>query len=99
MKVEKTAIAIGINRAKESIIKVLDSREFNKIAIFENKEVILSIASGSEDVTIDEIGEINDILQARANFRAKIVMSVGEDLSLGSALAVTVIIEDVIKLK
>jgi cell division protein FtsZ len=99
MKVENTAIATGSNRAKESINKVLDSIDFGKIAVFENKEVLLSIASGSEEMTIDEIGEINDVIQARAGCRVNVVMDVREDLALGLALAVTVIIEDVVKLK
>ena len=41
--------------------------------------------------TLDEIGEINDHIQTEAGFNANIIMGVGEDETLGDAVAVTVI--------
>ncbi|MEP4947953.1 MAG: cell division protein FtsZ, partial [Flavobacteriaceae bacterium] len=45
----------------------------------------------SQEITIDEIGEINDYLQIEAGHGANIIMGVGEDENLGDAIAVTVI--------
>src|SRR5690606_21245261 len=44
-----------------------------------------------QEITIDEIGEINDHIQIEAGHGANIIMGVGEDESLGEAIAVTVI--------
>jgi cell division protein FtsZ len=49
------------------------------------------IVSGSQEITIDEIGEINDHIQAEAGYGANIIMGVGEDDSLGEAISVTII--------
>jgi cell division protein FtsZ len=53
--------------------------------------VLLLIVSGSQEITIDEIGEINEYIQAEAGNNANIIMGVGEDSALGEAIAVTVI--------
>ncbi len=37
------------------------------------------IVSGSQEITIDEIGEINDHIQIEAGHGANIIMGVGED--------------------
>ncbi|MBP6550954.1 MAG: cell division protein FtsZ, partial [Flavobacterium sp.] len=55
------------------------------------KNVLLLIVSGSEEITIDEIGEINDFIQMEAGHNANIIMGVGEDESLGDAISVTII--------
>ena len=34
---------------------------------------------GNEEITIDEIGEINDYIQEQAGYGANIIMGVGED--------------------
>ena len=49
------------------------------------------IVSGSEEITIDEIGEISDHIQDEAGHSANIIMGVGEDVSLEGAIAITVI--------
>ena len=49
------------------------------------------IVSGAQEITIDEIGEINDHIQTEAGHGANIIMGVGEDGGLGEAIAVTVI--------
>jgi cell division protein FtsZ len=55
------------------------------------KNVLLLIVSGTNEITIDEIGEINDHIQIEAGHNANIIMGVGEDESLGDAIAVTII--------
>ncbi len=86
-----SATAIGDNRAKEAIITALDSPLLDDNKISGAKNVLLLIVSGSNEITIDEIGEINDHIQTEAGFNANIIMGVGEDESLGEAIAVTII--------
>jgi cell division protein FtsZ len=78
-----SATAIGDNRAKEAIIAALDSPLLNDNKITGAKNVLLLIVSGSNEITIDEIGEINDHIQTEAGFNANIIMGVGEDETLG----------------
>ena len=86
-----SAIASGSSRAQEAITKALDSPLLNDNKITGAKNVLLLIVSGSQEITIDEIGEINDYIQIEAGHGANIIMGVGEDEDLGEAIAVTVI--------
>ncbi|WP_418263952.1 cell division protein FtsZ [Flavobacterium faecale] len=86
-----SAIAEGQNRAKEAIVSALDSPLLNDNKITGAKNVLLLIVSGSNEITLDEIGEINDHIQTEAGFNANIIMGVGEDETLGDAIAVTII--------
>ena len=86
-----SAAASGSARATEAIMKALDSPLLNDNKINGAKNVLLLIVSGSQEITIDEIGEINDHIQIEAGHGANIIMGVGEDESLGEAIAVTVI--------
>ena len=83
--------ASGSNRAQEAIVKALDSPLLNDNKITGCKNVLLLIVSGSDEITIDEIGEINDYIQAEAGNHTNIIMGVGEDESLGNEVSVTVI--------
>lgn len=86
-----SSVAAGENRAKEAIISALDSPLLNDNKITGAKNVLLLIVSGSHEITLDEIGEINDHIQAEAGYNANIIMGVGEDETLGEAIAVTII--------
>jgi cell division protein FtsZ len=86
-----SSVATGDNRAKEAIITALDSPLLNDNKISGAKNVLLLIVSGSSEITIDEIGEINDHIQSEAGHNANIIMGVGEDETLGEAIAVTII--------
>ncbi len=86
-----SSIAAGSVRANEAIMKALDSPLLNDNKITGAKNVLLLIVSGSQEITIDEIGEINDHIQIEAGHGANIIMGVGEDEDLGEAIAVTVI--------
>jgi len=81
----------GQNRAQEAITTALDSPLLNDNKITGAKNVLLLIVSGSQEITIDEIGEINDHIQAEAGYGANIIMGVGEDDALGEAISVTII--------
>lgn len=86
-----SSVAEGENRAKDAIISALDSPLLNDNKITGAKNVLLLIVSGSNEITLDEIGEINDHIQAEAGYNANIIMGVGEDETLGEAIAVTII--------
>ena len=86
-----SATASGENRAKEAIISALDSPLLNDNKISGAKNVLLLIVSGNNEITIDEIGEINDHIQSEAGHNANIIMGVGEDEMLGDSIAVTII--------
>lgn len=86
-----SAQASGAQRAQEAIVKALDSPLLNDNKIKGCKNVLLLIVSGTEEITIDEIGEINDFIQDEAGHNANIIMGVGEDESLDAAISVTVI--------
>lgn len=86
-----SATALGENRAKEAIIAALDSPLLNDNKITGAKNVLLLIVSGTNEITIDEIGEINDHIQNEAGNNANIIMGVGEDETLGDAISVTII--------
>ncbi len=86
-----SSVAIGETRAKEAIVSALDSPLLNDNKITGAKNVLLLIVSGTNEITLDEIGEINDHIQAEAGYNANIIMGVGEDETLGEAIAVTII--------
>ncbi len=86
-----SSTASGSNRAQEAIIKALDSPLLNDNKITGAKNVLLLIVSGSQEITIDEIGEINDHIQNEAGHSANIIMGVGEDSNLDESISVTII--------
>tara|TARA_R110002049_G_scaffold53582_1_gene149733 strand:- start:353 stop:2296 length:1944 start_codon:yes stop_codon:yes gene_type:complete len=86
-----SATASGQTRAQEAIMSALDSPLLNDNKITGAKNVLLLIVSGSQEITIDEIGEINDHIQTEAGFGANIIMGVGEDEELQESISVTII--------
>ena len=86
-----SAVASGSKRSIEAISSALDSPLLNDNRITGAKNVLLLIVSGEEEITIDEIGLINDYIQERAGHGANIIMGVGEDNSLENSISVTVI--------
>jgi cell division protein FtsZ len=86
-----SATASGTNRGQEAVSKALDSPLLNDNKIIGAKNVLLLIVSGSDEVTIDEIGLINEHIQREAGNSANIIMGIGEDETLREAISVTVI--------
>jgi cell division protein FtsZ len=86
-----SSVASGENRAKEAIMSALDSPLLNDNKITGAKNVLLLIVSGTNEITIDEIGEINDFIQSEAGHNANIIMGVGEDETLADSISVTII--------
>lgn len=88
-----SAKASGSTRALSSVRSALDSPLLNDNHIEGARSVLLLIVSGSgeHEVTLDEIGEINDYIQEQAGRQVDIIMGIGEDPHLDDALQVTVI--------
>ena len=86
-----SARSFGSKRAVEAISAALDSPLLNDNSITGAKNVLLLIVSGTEEITIDEIGLINEHIQDRAGNNANIIMGIGDDQSLDSSISVTVI--------
>ena len=86
-----SAVSEGSNRAEESVAKALDSPLLNDNKIKGCKNVLLLIVSGEDEITIDEIGEINDFIQSEAGNNTNIIMGIGEDKKLKQAISVTII--------
>ena len=86
-----SATASGDNRSCIAIAKALDSPLLNNNKITGATNVLLLIISGEEEITIDEIGEINDYVQVEAGNNANIIMGIGEDDQLGNEISVIVI--------
>ncbi|MCG9793388.1 FtsZ/tubulin family protein [Flavobacterium algicola] len=88
--------SIGIssddNRAIKAIELALSHSLLSEKNIQEATNILLHIATTSTEVTLDEIGEINDYIQIKGGFSADIIMSVGEDENLGEAIAVTIVL-------
>jgi cell division protein FtsZ len=89
-----SATAAGDGKAKKAITSALDSPLLNDNKITGAKQVLLLIVSGvgeENEVSIDEISEINEYIQTEAGYSANIIMGLGEDEKLGDAISVTVI--------
>jgi len=86
-----SAIESGEGRAQKVIMKALDSPLLNDNKISGAKNVLLLIVSGTDEITIDEISEINDYIQSEAGNNADVIMGLGEDPNLGDSISVTII--------
>ncbi|MCU0350273.1 MAG: cell division protein FtsZ [Flavobacterium sp.] len=86
-----SATATGETRAKDAIVAALDSPLLNDNKITGAKNVLLLIVFGTVEITMDEMGEINEYIQAEAGYSANIIMGAGEDPNLGEAVSVTII--------
>ncbi|HBS88996.1 MAG: cell division protein FtsZ [Bacteroidetes bacterium GWF2_38_335] len=85
------ATASGENRAIIAIQEALTSPLLNNNDITGSRNILLNITSGTEEVTMDEIGEITDFVQNAAGSNADIIWGNGTDESLGDKISVTII--------
>jgi cell division protein FtsZ len=85
------AVASGKNRAKKAIVSALLSSYLWENKMTNVKNVLLLITSCAIALTIDEIAEVNDYLQAAAGYNASITIAVSEDRKLGKSLSIAII--------
>ena len=86
-----SAKAEGENRALRAVEEALNSPLLNNNDINGARNILLNITSGSEEVTMDEIGEITDYIQGKAGHDADLIWGNGVDEALGKEISVTVI--------
>jgi len=86
-----SATAEGDNRAIRAAEAALESPLLNDSHIEGARYILLNIVSGTEEVTMDEVADINDFIQAQAGQTADIIMGIGNDPELGNSVSVTVI--------
>jgi cell division protein FtsZ len=86
-----SATAEGENRAMDAVSKALASPLLNDNEIKGANYILLNITSGTEEITMDEIGDITDYIQDEAGSTADIIWGNCTDESLGEKVSVTVI--------
>ncbi|MEX2380624.1 MAG: hypothetical protein WD530_07755, partial [Vicingaceae bacterium] len=78
-------------RATKAVSQALASPLLNDNDITGANYILLNITSGEEEVSMDEIDEITEYIQAEAGNTADIIWGNGVDESLGNKISVTII--------
>jgi cell division protein FtsZ len=86
-----SAVASGERRAITAVEQALNSPLLNDNDISGARHVLLNIMSGSDDIDMDEFGEITDYIQEAAGGTAELITGYGTDASLGDNVSVTII--------
>jgi cell division protein FtsZ len=86
-----SAVASGENRSIKAVEEALNSPLLNDNDIRGARHVLLNIMSGSDDIDMDEFGNITDYIQEAAGGTAELITGYGTDPSLGDSVSVTII--------
>ncbi len=86
-----SGIAEGENRSLEAVQMAMASPLLDDANIRGASNILLYIASGSEEITLDEVMEITDYIQHEAGSSADIIWGNGTDESLGNKISITLI--------
>jgi len=86
-----SAVASGERRAVKAVEQALNSPLLNDNDISGARHVLLNIMSGSDDIDMDEFGEITDYIQEASGGTAELITGYGTDASLGDNVSVTII--------
>ncbi len=86
-----SAVASGERRAIKAVEQALNSPLLNDNDISGARHVLLNIMSGTDDIDMDEFGEITDFIQEAAGGTAELITGYGTDPSLGDNVSVTII--------
>lgn len=86
-----SATAEGENRALNAVETALNSPLLDDNNIKGADDILLYIASGTEEISMDEVTEITDYIQNEAGQNAEILWGNGTDETLGAKICVTVI--------
>lgn len=83
--------ASGEDRAIQAIRKALISPLLNNNDIRGAKNILLNITSGTDEITMDEVGLITDYVQEKVGQSASIIWGTGHDVKLDNMINVTII--------
>jgi cell division protein FtsZ len=86
-----SGFAEGENRALEAVEMALSSPLLNDNQIKGASNILLYIASGEAEITMDEVSEITEYIQNESGSTAEIIWGNGTDESLGNLIGVTLI--------
>jgi cell division protein FtsZ len=86
-----SATAEGENRAIRAVEEALSSPLLNDNRINGADNILLYIASGDEEITMDEVTEITEYIQNEAGQSAEIIWGNGKDSSLGNMVSITLV--------
>ena len=86
-----TGMAEGESRATKAIEEALRSPLLNDNDITGTENILLNINSGNEEITMDEIGEITDYINAEVGANPNIIWGTGTDETLENNVSVTII--------
>lgn len=86
-----SAKAVGEDRAIKAVTEALNSPLLNDNNIVGARNILINITSGTDEITMDEIGQVTDYIQSCAGDDADLIWGNGIDPKLGEALCVTVI--------
>jgi cell division protein FtsZ len=86
-----SAMASGENRALDAVQEALSSPLLNNNDISGARNILLNVTSGIHEITMDEIGQITDFIQAAAGEDADLIWGNGTDERLEDKLNVTII--------
>src|SRR5688572_633983 len=86
-----TASFEGENRARRAVQAALNSPLLEDNDIRGAQHILLNISSGREEVTMDEIFEITEYVQAEAGYGTDLIWGNCIDESLGEKISVTII--------
>ena len=83
--------AVGEDRAMRAVEEAVHSPLLDDSDITGAKNILVYITSGTEEVRLDEVTEINEYVQEATGKVAEIIWGNGEDMSLENGLRVTLI--------
>ncbi len=87
-----TGMASGENRAVKAVEAAMNSPLLNDNDIRGAKNVLLNITSGTDEISMDEMGEITDFVQDAIGIEPeKVIMGLSENTSLTENVSVTLI--------
>jgi len=86
-----TGVAEGEDRAQKAVEMALNSPLLNDNEIYGANNILLYIASGEDEISMDEVSDISDYIQNAAGSTAEIIWGNGTDLALGNSISVTVV--------
>ena len=86
-----SAAADGEDRAMTAIQEALSSPLLNNNDIHGASNILLNLTSGTEEIRMDEVGQITDYVQEASGQSANIIWGIGTDEKLGNKINITII--------
>ena len=86
-----SAYAEGEGRAVTAIREALTSPLLDNNDVRGARSILLNITSGTEEVTMDEVGQITDYVYEAVGDSGNIIWGTGQDEALGDNISVTII--------